>query len=191
VKLRFTASFSALVSSGRCVRAGLVAAILGLTLALAGEPSPAKEYAVKAAFLYNFTKFIEWPPESLGAPQRPFVIGVFGRDSFDELERVVRGRKVNGRRIEVKILHTAADVVGSHLVFVSGTAGQEVMAACRRHRVLAVGESKEFLEEGGAIAFVFKEAKLRFAINIQATKHAGLKVSAHLQKLAVNAGRKR
>ncbi len=162
-------------------------ALLAAWCPAAGELPAAKEYEVKAAFLYNFTKFIEWPPESHGAAPGPFVIGVIGRDSFvTNLRNVVRDRKVNGRSVEVRVLDDVADVATVQIVFVSGSAEAEVGAACRQYGVLAVGESKEFLEQGGAIAFVFQEAKLRFAINIKAARHAGLKVSAQLQKLAMN-----
>ena len=161
--------------------------LLMASAAVAGEPV-SKEYQLKAAFLYNFTKFVEWSPSSFGAPDSPVVIGVLGSDPFgDELQNVVRGRKVNGREISVKRLQTTAGAKGVHLLFI--TAGEDalladIQAGLRGASVLTVGESEAFGRSGGVIIFVIEGDKVRFDINIAAAEQAAVKISAQLQKLA-------
>lgn len=164
--------------------------LLALSVAFGATPAEtaaAKEYQVKAAFLYNFTKFVEWPRDESGKGQRAFVIGVLGRDSFRvELEAAVRGRKVNGRVIEVRVLRSFAEAVGAQIVFLSQAVELAPGQDWPPRGVLIVGETETVLEHGGAIAFTFADDKLRFAINVDAATQAGLKISAQLQKLAVH-----
>lgn len=141
-----------------------------------------------SAFLYNFTKFVEWPAERFGDAAEPIVMGVFG-ESFiaEELAAVVDGRKVNGRSIVVMRVVTLAEVRRVHVVFVA--AAQEsrfatIRPAMLEAGVLTVGESAAFLAEGGAIRFVMDGVRLRFEINISAAQRARLKISSQLQKLA-------
>lgn len=162
--------------------------LLGALIATLARGEPAKEYQVKAAFLYNFTKFIEWPEGRLPRDESPIVIGVLGRNPFaSELENVVRGRKINGHAIAIRVLAAAEDASGVQAVFVP--AGEEKrlepeIAALHRLGVLTIGESARFGELGGIITFVMIDDKVRFEINTPAAEQAGLKVSAQLQKLA-------
>lgn len=155
-------------------------------ISAAGESSVAKEALAKATFVYNFTKFVEWPAERLGAPETPFVIGVFAGDGIRAgLERVARGQRVNGHPVEIRLLHRVADAADVHVLFVGrgtegGFDGRSAMPG-----LLAVGESEAFLERGGTIAFTVVEDQLRFTINMEAATRAGLKISAQLQKLAI------
>lgn len=151
------------------------------------EPS-AKEAQIMSAFLYNFTKFVEWPPDRFSSAAEPIVLGIFG-DSFieDELAAVVNGRKVNGRELLVRRVVTLAEVASAHVVFV-GAAEESRFVDVRRGlkdgAVLTVGESAAFLEDGGAIRFVLEAKRLRFEINIAAAQRSHLKISSQLQKLA-------
>lgn len=152
-----------------------------------------KEYQVKAAFLYNFTKFVEWPPETLGADGEPIVIAVLGKNPFGgELENVVRERKVNGRSITILAAKTPAELARAHIVFVA--AGQEALfeslAAGARQPMLTVGESDRFADLGGIVRFTTVGDKVRFEINVGPADEAGLKISAQLQKLATVVHRK-
>jgi hypothetical protein len=160
----------------------------------AGWADATQEYRVKAAFLLNFTRFVEWPPEraETGAP---FVIGVLGRNPFGaELERVVEARVVAGRPIEVRHLARAIEAEGVDLLFVGE--GEErrlggAVEALRRAGLLTVGETDHFLAAGGAIGFHLVDGRVRFAINLDAAERNGLRVSAQLQKLATVVHRSR
>lgn len=174
-------------------RWGLRVALLGLLLlghrvALGADPPVSKEYQVKAAFLYNFTKFIEWPPQSFSRTTDPIVIGVLGHAALGtELQRIVQGRRVNGRGIVVKQMEAVDDARSIHLLFVSASEDARLAglaSAIARSPVLSVGESPSFATSGGAIIFVLDDDKVRFEINIASIERAGLHVSAQLQKLA-------
>lgn len=147
-----------------------------------------KEYQIKAAFLYNFTKFVEWPPQRFETTASPIRIGVLGTNPFgDELELIVRGRKINGRELKIKILESTNEATTVDLLFV--TAGEEKritddMAKIQSAGVLTVGESKQFGELGGIIIFTKVAGKIRFEINQDSAEQAGLKISAQLLKLA-------
>jgi hypothetical protein len=152
----------------------------------------AKEDQVKAAFLYNFTKFVEWPAARFSDPTSPIVIGVPGRSPLaTEVEKIVRDRTVNGRPIRVKSIGTAEDVPGVHLLFLPENEENRLPAAAWRDRaVMTVGESPRFTEQGGIITFIRQGDKLRFDINMTAAERGGLKISAQLQKLAASVRRR-
>lgn len=147
-----------------------------------------KEYKIKAAFLYNFTKFVEWSQDRFADGGAPIVIAILGENPFgDELAASVRDRKVNGRCIVIRIIRSPEDAQQAHVVFV--TDGEErrfeTMLLGKTDGVLTVGESRRFAAIGGTITFVAVEDKVRFEINMAAADAAGLKISAQLQKLAV------
>jgi hypothetical protein len=157
--------------------------------ALAAESaSVSREYQIKAAFLYNFTKFVEWPPRRFAAPESPIVIGILGDNPFgDELATIVKSRKVNNRPIEIRFVTTAAEAASVHVLF--AVAGQESRMAAmsgplKAQSVLTVGESPSFAASGGMIDFIVEGDKVRFAINAELGEQAGLKFSAQLLKLA-------
>jgi len=158
-----------------------------LVVSLAEAQTP-KEYRIKAAFLYNFAKFVEWPAQCFASGEAPIVIGVLGKNPFgDELDKIVAGRKLNGREITVRIIETAADLPSVNLVFVG--AGEEVrmldkVQPSQRMGILTVGESKPFKSRGGMITFTADGDKVRFEINQGSAEQAGLKISAQLLKLA-------
>lgn len=152
--------------------------------------SVSREYQVKAAFLYNFTKFVEWPPYCFPSDESPIVIGVLGKNPFgEELDKIVQDRKVNGRGFTVKIVQSVVDSAAVHLLFVP--MGEELRLAAKKTGaidlpgILTVGESDQFAELGGTINFVTEVDKVRFQINREATARAGVKISAQLLKLAV------
>jgi hypothetical protein len=150
--------------------------------------APAREYEIKAAFLYNFTKFVDWPAQTFANADAPIVIGVLGDSPcVQALERLVKDRKVNGRTIVVRRIASAREAKVTHMLFVGSAQEREFAAlepALHSLPVLTVGESPAFATLGGAIDFVPQGDKIRFEINIDAAEHAGLKISAQLQKLA-------
>lgn len=161
--------------------------LLAITAALAGPAQP-QEYEVKAAFLYNFTKFVEWPPRAFGGQDDPMVVGVLGAPRCAAaLEQLVRGRKVNGRALVVRRIERDEDVRSVQLLFVGAGAEARfarLLASLAGAPVLTVGESAAFAESGGAINFVLEDSKVRFEINAPAAERVGVRISAQMLKLA-------
>ena len=150
--------------------------------------APARECEIKAAFLYNFTKFVDWPARTFANADAPIVIGVLGDSPCaQELEHLIKDRKVNGRTIVMRRIASAEEAKVTQLLFVGfaqETQFAGLKAAIESLPVLTVGESPGFATLAGAIDFVPQGDKIRFEINIDAAEHAGLKISAQLQKLA-------
>lgn len=151
------------------------------------------ESQIKAAFLYNFTKFIEWPVETFVDDGNPIVIGILGESPLTaDLEAIVAGRTVNGRAILVKMVQSPSDIKATQMLFVREAQDEQFGALqtfIRDSAVLTVGESRTFAAAGGAILFVQLDGKLRFEINMTSAEAAHLKVSAELQKLAASINR--
>jgi uncharacterized protein DUF4154 len=164
----------------------LLAAVLA---AGAAGGAPAPEYEIKAAFLYNFAKFVEWPPDAFADPASPLSLCVFGADPFGgSLETVVRGETLGGRRLAVRRVRQPDDARSCHVLFV-GRAERgripDVLAATRDASVLTVGESEGFLDQGGVIQFILAAGKVRFEIDAAGAERARLKISSKLMRLAV------
>jgi hypothetical protein len=149
-------------------------------LSLGAAPDQALEYRIKAAFLLNFTKFIEFP-----AADTPFAICVLGDDPFGSaLDQLVEGETVGDRKIIVRRIH--GETLGScGLLYVSRT--EKDIAQILKGLgpgVLTVGEGDGFLDEGGMIAFVLENRRVRFNIDQGAARRAGLKMSSRLLTVA-------
>jgi hypothetical protein len=143
------------------------------------------EYPIKAAFLYNFTLFVEWPAEALNAGS--FVIGVVGDDAFaDVLADTVRTKTVHGNRVEVRRLTVVDDLRNCLLVFVSAGADRRntVPRRTRGSPILTVGETADFLQDGGVIRFLIENAQLRFQLNVEAATEGRLAISSRLRAIA-------
>lgn len=143
---------------------------------------PTLEYRVKAAYIYNFTQYAEWPPAALG--NRPLTICVAGRDVFGHvLEDLVRGESIGGRPLTARTILEPEP--GCHVLFVpAGAALSAYMRSARTAPVLTIGETEEFFGEGGIIRFVREGSKIRFEIDQQAAERVGLRLSSRLLRLA-------
>ena len=166
---------------------------LVLMLAAGGvraEEFQPSEYQLKAAFLFNFAKFVEWPPGAFPEAKSPMIIGVLGDNPFGaELERTIRDKIVNGRPLQIREFRSPAEARECHILFVSNSEKKrlpEVVESLRGTNVLTVGEAENFIESGGMISFVREGNKIRFQINDQAARGAGLKISSKLMNLAVH-----
>jgi hypothetical protein len=141
------------------------------------------EYPVKAAFLYQFTRFVEWP-ELAGGDKPGFCIGILGPDPFGgALERAIDGKQVGGRPLEVRRFRRVEDVQPCPILFVGiaeGTAVDAVMARARSWATLTVGETEAFMRAGGMIRFVVEKNRVSFEVDLETAERAGLKVSAQL-----------
>ena len=168
-----------------------VAALLTLgTPALSertSDSAKALEYRIKAAFLYNFARFVEWPQQD-GRNEGNMVIGILGKDPFGPiLDQIVRGKKAAGRPLEIKRLSSVDNPASCHLVFVSSLERQHIetlLTAVNGAGVLTVGETPHFLDKGGMINFVIEKERVRIDLNLSTTRAAGLNVSSQLIRVA-------
>jgi hypothetical protein len=156
-----------------------------------GTPDPAraapKEYQVKAVYLYNFAKFVEWPAMAFEKPQTPYSICVLGTDPFGEVLDIAAAESVQGRRMTVRRIHELDGIGGCHILFVSPSERRRLAAifeVLQKFPTLTVGEDEEFIRAGGCMRFFLLGDTVRFEINIAATDRARLKVSAKLLSLA-------
>ena len=165
--------------------AALVAGlILGVPQTFA-ETGPSLEYQVKAAFLFNFTKFIEWPPQSFPDATTPISICVLGNDPFGTtLDHMVSSEPVKDRKVVIQRIQ-AEQAKSCQILFVADQ-GPDVPAllAGLSPGVLTVGEGDRFLREGGVIAFVIENRRVRFDINQSAAGKASLMISSKLLRVA-------
>jgi hypothetical protein len=163
---------------------------LGSSRAQDAQPS---EYQLKAAFLFNFAKFVEWPPEVFSEPAAPIVIGIIGENPFGkDLEDIVRDKKINARALIIKPIVSLDDGKKCHLLFISTSEKNrlpEIFQVLGKASVLTVGETDQFTQNGGVINFVREGNKIRFEISDDAAKRAGLKISSKLLNLAVRSPR--
>ena len=166
----------------RCVLPCLVTALLCVPMTsgavdLAGS---ADEYRVKAAFLLNFLKFVEWPE---AAPGEPLVIGVLLPDHFDaELDAAARSARIVGRRVEVRRFRKLGDVRDCQILFVPREA-EYTPAELPRAGRLTVGETPQFLSTGGIISFYLEDNRVRFEIDPKAAQQAGLRIDPNVLRL--------
>ncbi|MEX0643086.1 MAG: YfiR family protein [Pirellulales bacterium] len=154
-----------------------------------------REYAIKAAFLYHFLNYVEWPAEAFAEETSPFVIGVHGTNPFgNALNQIAKDKKVRNRSIEVRSLSSAGQVGKCHILFVPKSVPVPVQAAvlksARDSHILTVGESDDFIDRGGAAQFFLEGNKVRFAFNTDAINSKNLKASAKLLALATIASDK-
>jgi hypothetical protein len=146
------------------------------------------EYRVKAAFLYNFGDYVEWPAAAFTRPDSPVAIGVIGADALaEELAQIVVGRNVNGRPVSVRKLRPGDSIAGLHVLFIGrAEAGRlaDILAAARGHPLLTVTESDRALELGSVINFVVVDDKVRFDVALVPADLGSLKISARLLAVA-------
>jgi YfiR/HmsC-like len=146
------------------------------------------EYQLKAAFLFNFAKFVDWPAGSFASPQTPFSICVLGPDPFGRtLDDSLAGKTLSGRAIQVRRCQTDAETRSCQIVFASRSQSHrlpEILQSLKGTNVLLVGESDDFAASGGAIEFFLQEDHVRFRINPDAASRAGIMISSKLLSLA-------
>ena len=165
-----------------------VALLLGLLLIApwrAGAES--KEYQVKAAFLFNFSHFVSWPPSAFASASTPFRIGVLGDNPFGTaLEQTVQGETIDNRKLEIVPAREAAELKDCQIIFISKSeAGRvgEILAKLDSRPVLTVSEIDGFGKSGGMIRLYLEGQKVRFEINAAVAQQSGLKMSSQLLSL--------
>lgn len=165
-----------------------IAVLLLLSCASVARTASAfdQEHQVKAAFIANFIKFIEWP--DLGRAGSKFVVGVYGAEGFEHsIEEVLANRSISGHPIVVEQIHSDSEIRNCRMV-ISGATSEERIARLARvsadSGAVLVGESDDFARNGGTIGFVVISSKIRFDINLETAKRARVSISSKLLSLA-------
>ena len=161
----------------------------GLGLEAHGQDSSvSSEYLIKAGFIYNFANLVQWPANAFAQADSPIVIGILGEDPFGTvLDRVLAGKKVNGRVFLVKRLKAATDLKECHILFVSSsemTHLAEAIHLVKGMPILTIGEIPGFAKRGGMINLFLEDNKVHFEVNVEAAKEAYLNISSRLLALA-------
>lgn len=165
--------------------------VLILCLAATGSvraDSRAEEYTVKAAFLFHFSQFVEWPEGTFKEPDSPLVYCTVGEDPFHgALDSTLSGKMAGAHLFQVRHLTRAQEAQGCSVVFIGDEERKQISAtlnAVKGSPILTVGESEQFIQEGGMIGFCMEENKIRFNINLEAAERAHLKISSRLLTLS-------
>lgn len=164
-----------------------VVLVLGSAAVAPAENAGPGEYQVKAAFLYNFAKFTEWPDRAFSGPSAPMSFCVMGDEPFGDALDSIKGKTVKEHKVVVKRISGGSDAGSCHVLFISGSEDrrlEEIISALGQAPILLVGDMDRFARRGGMIKFLFENNKIAFEINAEAAKRAGLTISAQLLKLA-------
>lgn len=165
----------------------VIAIFFGAPQHLFAEDGASQEYKVKAAFLYNFTLFVEWPTEAFTGNDSPLTVCILGKSPFGNALGGLSGKSAKTRKLAVRQINGVQETQGCQVLFVSASEKMQlhnILAAVRNQNVLTVSDLDRFAEAGGIINFVTLEDKVRFEVNLKAARQARLKVSSQLLKLA-------
>jgi len=163
--------------------------ILLLVLLVAGAGAQSvDEYQVKAAFMYNFAKFVEWPPHEFKTSTDPIAICLLGHNSFgNAMKQAVNGKTVDGRSFLVRQITGEQETTGCQILFVGSSEQKHLHAILEEIKtggVLTVGETDTFAVEGGMINFKIEGGKVHLQVNVDAAEQAKLRISSKLLSLA-------
>ena len=178
----------------------LVLFVTAFTPQAQADPTASREYQVKAAFLYNFMNFVDWPEEKLSDNNEPITIGIIGNNPFGDAFKPIQDKLVKGKKVVIQQFQGLEELKKSseehpqieairkcHLLFVCQSEKgslKKIIDLIKDYSVLTVGDMEGFLESGGIINFVMEENKVRFEIDIAAARRAKLKIRSQLLRLA-------
>ena len=167
--------------------------LLGFSALLASNSDAAQrtssgEYEVKAAFLYHFAEFVDWPPDAFKNETSPLTYCTFGEDPFQGgLEASLAGKTIGARPLRVRHVKQLQEIPECQILFIAASQKKRItaiLASVKTAPVLTVADSDHFVNEGGVIGFLAEEKKIRFEINLKAATDARLRISAKLLALA-------
>jgi len=169
--------------------AGILAGAYFLAAALEAHPEPVvTEHQVKAIFLFNFAKYVDWPAEAFATETAPIIIGVLREGDFkNDLQRAVEGKSVNGRTITIKHVEADDEIKSCHILFISAAdnaRAEEILAKTKALPILTVGENEKFMAKGGIINFTMKAGNVRLEIELNAARQSKLQISSKLLSVA-------
>lgn len=176
-------------ATGLACRVGLLcAALLASWGAGAAEDAASLEQRVKAAFLYQFASYVEWPALSFVQPDTPVTIAVMGAEQLAaELKQLAAGRTVGGRKVEVRQVRPGEALAGVHILFIGSAENArlaQVVQAAKARPVLIVTEADGALKQGSMINFVIVDRRVRFEVALDSVERSGLKLSSRLLAVA-------
>lgn len=171
----------------RFVRLAVAIAVALAWLPAGAQAAAPTEYQLKAAFLLNFTKFVDWPSSAFNNPQSPIYVCVVGKDPFGrELDDILKGQSAGGHILAVRRI-AQPQAEGCQVLFFSYGEREKFKNAInmlKNYPCLTVGEEDEFSQTGGMISLLIEDKKIRFEVNLDVAESAGLKISSRLLKLA-------
>jgi len=156
------------------------------------QNSQPTEYQIKAAFIYNFAKFVDWPAQAFASTNAPMVIGLLGDNVFDGyITHLISGREINGHQLQFEKFDSLAQITNCQVLFISASEKNhlpKILDQLRGTSTLTISEkTDDFIGDGGMIyLFLDDENKVRFQINNDAARKAGLTISSKLLSLAAN-----
>jgi hypothetical protein len=146
------------------------------------------EYQVKAVFLFNFARFVEWPADAFASASTPFAVCILGRDPFGkDLDDVIKGETVNGRPLVVRRLQSTADATDCHILFISQSEDRrlgEVLSSVDRRSTLTVSDLPGAAQRGVMIRLVTERGRIRLRVNVETARAADLTISSNLLRSA-------
>jgi hypothetical protein len=154
---------------------------------LSAQEQKAGEYQVKALFLYNFMNFVDWPADSSIHSSPTINVCIIGEDPFENSLDDIRDKTVKDKKLAIRYYRPYDEPKGCHLLFIPAAEKRHlahILKSVGEANVLTVGDTEESARQGAIIGFYIEQKKVRFAINIEAARRAGLKISAKLLKLA-------
>lgn len=178
-----------MITKHNTFRIAKLLAVCGLFLVATAMPAAAQsEEGIKAAFLYNYAKYTEWPAKAFADGNSPITVGFVGADSLaDTFEKNVTGKNANGRDFAVKKLSGAAGAESCQIVFIGDSSqNAAVLGALKGKSVLTVGDGEQFTESGGMIKFIKDGAKITFDLYLDTAGAVGLKLDQKLRQIARN-----
>jgi YfiR/HmsC-like len=180
----------------RIAKIGCLALLATVSAARIGSAEkPAGEYELKAAFLYTFAQFTEWPAEVFPGPGAPLIIGIVGDDPFGRiLDDTIKEESIHGRPTVIRRIERGEDLKSCHLIFVSSSERRQlpqILAEIKGGSVLTMSEIDRFGYFGGIVTLTMEGPRVRFEINLNAAEQARLKISSKLLKLAKITGASR
>ena len=147
-----------------------------------------REYQVKAVFLFNFTQFVEWPVDAFPEPQTSFIIGILGKDPFENyLEQTVTGEKVNGHPLVIRHYKNIEEIKTCHILFINQAEinkQDQAIINLKGKFILTVSDGNDFIQRGGMIRFITKDNKIQIEINPDAARESNLTISSKLLRIA-------
>lgn len=166
----------------------IVSVLCLLTPLRAHAQSNSAAYQLKAAFIFHFAQLVDWPAVALGAENSPLILCTVGEDSLGGiLEATVEGKQIGTRPLAVRHLQGKETPTGCHILYIVGQDKKRVapvLASLKNAPILTVGETDDFVQQGGMIGFCLQDNKIRFDINLNGAQHANLKISSRLLLLA-------
>jgi hypothetical protein len=167
----------------------MIPLVIGLVGHMSAAESPmVLEYKIKAGYLFNFAKYVEWPEKTLPATNSPVIIGLLADDPAAVIiEQQLQGKLANGHPLSVKLLVDLTGVSVCHIFFVSRAQKErteDLLARLPTTPVLLVGEVDQFAHRGGMLNFIRKDEAFRLEVNLEAAEKAGLRVTSKLASIA-------